>query len=297
MRAAAVGLMAWLAGMAFLPGPLVERMLLAGPLIVVPSLLSVLPTRAIASRLTTVDLAPWPALAAALLLLPTFAVPAGPVAAALCLPWLLICGSTALAGVRHGLTNLPEVLHPRNSAQLATDAALVYLLVGGSFLFAHRAGVDVLSFSPLIVLLTAVHYHFVGFGLLAVTATLAAGQRRVGVVAALALVAGMPVTAVGFTLGAPQINWLGSVLVVVGGMCAALLLLQAAVRGSSGVQRVLPFAASIALALGVPLGLAWATSMLLGDVPVDIETMVRTHGALNGVGLLLATFHAVGRRA
>src|SRR5688572_26681097 len=121
MRAAAAGLLAWLMGMAFLPGPLVERFLLAGPLIVVPSLLRVLPARAVVSGLSTVDLAPWPALGAALLLLPAFVLPASPVAAALCLPWLLICSSTAVAGLRHGLTNRAELPRPQNSAQLATS--------------------------------------------------------------------------------------------------------------------------------------------------------------------------------
>jgi hypothetical protein len=46
----------------------------------------------------------------------------------------------------------------------------------------------------------------------------------------------------------------------------------------------------LALLIGMPMGIAWSLAILTGQSFLDLETMVRTHGALNSLAVLLAVF-------
>ena len=54
------------------------------------------------------------------------------------------------------------------------------------------------------------------------------------------------------------------------------------------------WSAVVALSIGMALALIWTTSVVLGVTVLDIDQMVRTHGALNAfaVSILTLTWRA-----
>ena len=291
---AVVGLETWLVALVALPAPLVARILLAAPLIIVPALLAAMPARTLPLRLTTPDLAPWAALIAGLPLLAAFSVAAGPLAALLSAPWIALGGVLALAALAHAVPRLPGLLRPGRSSELATDGAFGLLGVGALFLLAHRLDVGLLGFGSTTMLLGAVHYHFLGFGLLGLVAVTARRRPWLGWLACLGIVGGMPLSAAGTALAVPPLNWLGVLIIDIGGLAAIVLLLDHARHGSVP-GRLLLVSAAAALALGLSLGIGWSTSLFLGLTFLDLEAMVRTHGVLNATGVVLAALALLGR--
>jgi hypothetical protein len=146
-----------------------------------------------------------------------------------------------------------------------------------------RFGFDT-GFSPVIVLLTATHFHFAGFGLLALASLLGATRPwlRASVIG---LMIGIPLTALGFVLVSNPINAVGALIVGSSGIGVGIALLggRATVR-ADWLSRV----AGLALLIGMPMGIAWSLAILTGQSFLDLDTMVRTHGALNSMAVLLA---------
>ncbi|MBX3031881.1 MAG: YndJ family transporter [Chloroflexi bacterium] len=280
-----VGVAAWLPALA-LPVSLQERVLLVAPLVVVPALLARLPERLITGRRTTRDPGPWWALIAALPLLVAMALPRGPVAAGLVMPWVVVVVGLAIAGIRDALGGMPSVLRPGSAGRLATDAALGGLAVGAGSLLIDRSGVSVPPVSSVIMTLTAVHFHVAAFGLVAIAALAAA--RRPGVVAWLAIgsiVVGTAVTALGF-LVVFAFQWVGAVMVGSGGLVVAALIARSLV-GTTGPTLLVGGLAVVALAIGMVLAIAWPTSLVLAPGLLDIDLMVRTHGVLNATAVVV----------
>jgi hypothetical protein len=272
-----VGIVAWAGALVLVPAPLAARIFLLAPLVVVPRLAGLLPPRAWIDRL-----AGGPLLVAALPLVVAFGLPAGTVAGALALPWLA-CALVAFgAAVRHGLSNLPSILAPRRLPDLGIDVALGFWAVGAAFALIDRLGVDT-GFSPVIVLLTATHFHFAGLGLLTVASLIAVERRWVSASVA-GLTIGIPITALGFVLASNPISAAGALLTGLAGIGVAIPLVTSRVRAS---RDWLARLAGVALLVGMPMGIAWSMAILTGWAFLDLETMVRTHGALNATAVLL----------
>lgn len=272
-----VGLLIWAAALALLPAPLAARILLLAPLVIVPLLLALLPDRRWVART-----AGWPALVAALPLLAAFALPSGPLAAVFVLPWLALALSGALAAVLHGLARLPSILRPNDWADLGVDVALAFWAAGAVFTIIDRLGLET-GFSAAIVLLTATHFHFAGFGLLGL-ASLLVGSRPWLRASVAGPVVGIPLTALGFVLVSDAINAVGAVVVGLSGIAIGIGLLT--VTGS-GTSRLAARAAGAALLVGMPMGIAWSLAILGGGTFLDLDTMIRTHGVLNATAVLL----------
>ena len=113
---------------------------------------------------------------AAWALVASFALPPGRAAAALALPWLAITGAAALRGLGRLRAG------PRTPAWLCLGVGPVYLAVGGAWAVIARAGLCPLGFPDVIVLMTAVHFHYAGFALLVLVgrAAGASADRRRG---------------------------------------------------------------------------------------------------------------------
>jgi hypothetical protein len=274
----AVGLVAWVAARVLLPAPLAARIFLLAPLVVVPRLVTLLPPRPVVGRLGG-----WPLLVAALPLMVAFGLPAGPLPGALVLPWLGCALVGLAAAVRHGLPSLPSILRPRRLPDLGIDVALGFWAVGAVFALLDRLGVDT-GFSPVIVLLTATHFHFAGFGLLAVASLLAVPRTWVAASVA-GLMVGIPLTALGFVLRSDAISAAGALVTGLSGIGVAIGLVTSRVAVMSDWLVRL---AGVALLVGMPMGIAWSMAILTGQTFLDLETMVRTHGALNATAVLLA---------
>jgi hypothetical protein len=272
----ALGLAAWVVALAVLPAPLPGRILLLAPLVILPRLVTLLPERQPIARVPA-----WAVPAAAAPLLGAFALPAGPAAAALAVPWLVIGALAGVSGVAHGLRHLPSILAPRRIADLGIDVALGFWAVAAAFIVVDRLGVAT-PFPPVIVLLTAVHFHFAGVGLLSIAALLAATTPWLRA-AVVGLVVGIPVTALGFVVAIPAIGAAGALLVGSSGLGVAVALLLGATPGPG---RWAGRFAGACLLVGMPMGIAWAFATLASVAFVDLEVMIRTHGALNALAVL-----------
>jgi hypothetical protein len=96
----------------------------------------------------------------------------------------------------------------------------------------------------------------------------------------------MPVTALGFILPSSSLSAAGALLVGLAGIAFALSLL---VADSEGARRWANRVAGVALLVGMPMGIAWSLAMLFGAGFLNMDAMVRSHGALNATAVLLAT--------
>ncbi len=271
------GLVAWAAGLVLVPAPMAARILLLAALVIVPRLLALLPARRWIGRM-----AGWPALAAAVPLLAAFDATSGPLAAALALPWLALALTGALSAAIHGLGHLPAILRPGNWTELGVDVALAFWAVGAGFVVVDRLGLAT-GFSPAIVLLTATHFHFAGLGLLGLASLLARDRPWLRAsVAGLAI--GIPVTALGFVLVSDAVNAIGALVVGTAGIGVGLGLLTVS---ADGAARWASRLAGIAVLIGMPMGIAWSIAILSGQTFLDLDTMIRTHGALNATAVFL----------
>jgi hypothetical protein len=271
------GLVVWVVALVFLPATLAARILLLAPLVIVPRLLALLPARP-----WIVRLAGWPAFLAALPLVVAFGLPQGPLAGAFAAPWAVVAIIAAAAAVVHGLTNLPSLLRPRGLPDLGIDVALGFWAVGAAFAVVDRLGIET-GFSPVIVLLTATHFHFAGFGLLGVTSLLARSRSSLRVSIA-GLIIGIPLTAAGFVLHSDPIGAIGALFVGIAGIGVGLALV---LGNGSDVATWLSRLAGVALLVGMPMGIAWSLSVLFHLSFIDTDTMIRTHGALNATAVLI----------
>ncbi|MCA1810946.1 MAG: YndJ family protein, partial [Halobacteriales archaeon] len=233
---------------------------------------------------------PWPLRAAAWLHAPAASLavvallmPPGPLAGALCIPWLAFATLGVLwAAIR--LLSRPWPL----AQEFAFDASLAFLLNGALFLLFWRAGLHPLGFPSLVIALTAIHFHFASFAIPAMLGmagrVLRAGTRR-GRSLPLAVAAcavGLPLTAAGI-IASPLLEAIGAALVALAGLAAALLTTRAAHRVAAPAAPVLGLAAAAALG-GMLLAAAYGTRSLLGAWVPPMETMLFVHSALNGAG-------------
>jgi hypothetical protein len=280
---AAVGLVVFVLVLAALPASFAARALLIVPLVLVPY-------RVAAGRSALA----WIALGTALPLAAAFGLERGATAAVLAMPWLASCLLLAADAIADGIRSLPAILLPSRAGQLLARAAGIFLAVGAVFAVLDRAGLGVLGLDQDVVLVTAVHFHVLGFGLIAAASGLAGGSRWAAA-SAFPFLFGIPLTAAGFTFGSTLLQWLGAVFVVGGALLVAAALAGFGAR-HRGWRPTAASLAGVALVIGAPMGLWWASAIQFGAPFVDFGTMAATHGALNTVAVALATFAVPGWR-
>ncbi len=229
----------------------------------------------------------------ALLLFASAGIPAGTTAWLLAMPWLLFTLLVALCGVLRFVERGGGPV-----GELAIDAGMVLLAVGGVWTVAARAGTGLLGFAEPWVTLTAVHFHFAGLVLPVVTGELACRlPGRHGAAAAVGAMAGVPLVAFGITAaqrgGAPP--WVeGSCAVLLVGAAAltALLLLRLA-AGAARLPRGLAALAGVSLMAGMALVLVYAISRWRGVPRLDLRDMVQIHAPCNAIGFGLLALLAL----
>jgi hypothetical protein len=269
---------AWATAIVVLPAPLPARIMLVAPLVVIPQLLGVLPARRWIHQA-----GPWAALVAAVPLVVAYWLPAGPATGVLAVPWLALSAVAGAAGLADAVARLRQGRVLSAVPELGVDAALGFWAVGAASVVIDRLALPA-PFPPVIVLLTATHFHLAGTGLVAIAALLAMSRPPVAT-PVLGLMAGIPVTALGFVLPSAAVGALGAALVGSSGIGVALALLAA---GGPPVTRLARRAAGMALLVGMPLGIGWSVAGLLGIGFLDLDAMVRTHGILNAFAVVAA---------
>jgi hypothetical protein len=209
----------------------------------------------------------------------------GVLAAVLALPWVALTATAAAAGA---LRLRERGIDP--PAETAIDAGLLYVPVAAGALVGSHLGVT-LWFDPVIVLLTAVHFHYAGFVLPVVTGlvgrALGGGGRPFRAVTAV-VVAGPALIAVGISFS-PLIE-----VVAVGGFTLAVtalgaLVVRRVVPGRRSLQAVPLALSALALPVSMALALAYGVGAFTGSTlaGVSLSRMVLVHGSLNAFGFAL----------
>ncbi|MFP5342426.1 MAG: YndJ family transporter [Candidatus Limnocylindria bacterium] len=261
---------------------LIVALFLVGPLVVVPLGLRLVPTQGSATAARLLRIARWTALPAGVALAVAFVLEPGAIAALLTVPWLATAVLAGLVALLDGRAAIDRGRFLRPGPHHAIWAALLFLGVAAGHATADRLSLQPFGFAPLIVLLTAVHFTFAGFGLVLVGALVAETRPARWLELALgSLVVGMPVTALGF-FGVRPAVLAGAWLVAAGGLGIGLELVRS--TGVAGVARALRVMAGLALLVAMPLAALYAAGDVLGLAWLDIPVMARTHGALNVLG-------------
>lgn len=251
--------------------------LLAGPLLFVPWGLGLLTQSWPTQQLLFRKLVPF----AGLIFAASFCFPPGVLAGGLVVIWLLVIMWIAI-----------WMLKMEKKIPLAGLLAILFLGVAGAWALADRLGWQPLGFDPLIVLLTAIHFHYAGFALALVTALLPKSKYQSWL--SKLLLAGVGGVALGITstqLAGPA--WIEitavSTMVAIGWGAAALQAYES--RKVQGLaSRILLVMGSVALFGGLLLALLYGWRFQHQWAFLTIPWMYATHGILNSVGFTLLTF-------
>jgi hypothetical protein len=226
----------------------------------------------------------WAQLPCALPLVLGVGMPSGVGALLLCLPW---AGWTALAAFE-GLTRVRALIRSSGlrgliSGELAIAAGFGFPVIGSGWLLCDRLAIQPLGFSPLIVLLTAVHFHHAGLTL-PFSAGLLARTQEPGPwrLAAITVVVAVPLVAIGIT-ASPVIELIGSWLTAAAAITVALGLLVRA-RSLPVVPGLLSACAGACLLAGMIFAASYALGEYRGVAWPDIASMINLHGAINALG-------------
>ena len=227
--------------------------------------------------------------AAAASLVAALALEPGTASAALATPWLGVAVWRA-GGAARSWWRAPSVA----DAVIARLAAWGYLLVGASWALLSRAGVDPAGIGDQLVELTAVHFHYAGFGAAVLLACLAA-RRSLPLAIRSAVILGPVIVAAGF-VGPPLLQAIGTAVMGVGlvGLAAGTLTAGGIASNAPVVARLCLVVSSLSIVAGMALALHFAAAPWLGWTPLSVDLMARSHGILNGAGFV--ALGVTGRR-
>jgi YndJ-like protein len=174
----------------------------------------------------------------------------------------------------------------RGPSDLAAVAAGISLLIGALFFVLHRQDVAFAGLPELMLQVSAVHFHFTGFGLVLMAGALGRRSPRLGTVAVFLLVGGTLLTPIGLLVG-PALRVVAAAAVVAG--LAALIAGTFPLLGDArmpAAARRLHFV-SIAFALFVGASAAWyVIGEAIGTTLIDIGVMARLHGTFAAIGVV-----------
>lgn len=264
----------------------IEAAFLLAPLVVVP----------LGLRLVILDdtsRAPKSLVAAAVYFQPLAALAA---AISYLFPQGLVAG--ALGGVWFSYTAVLAVLalvrfsrdRSLDSDKMALNAGLLFCAIGGIWFVLHRLGAAPFQFGQLIVLLTAVHFHFAGYAsLIFIGATGRwlkcnhAALMPLHSVIAFAVILSIPLLAVGITVS-PRLEAFSAVVLAVALSVTAVLVLTVVVRKlKSRLTKTLLMISSLSLIIGMTFAVLYALSEVSGTYVITITRMAHYHGWTNAL--------------
>lgn len=223
--------------------------------------------------------------AAAIVLAGAFLREPGWEAALFAVPWLivrvLLVWDVAMEWRKLGTPSL---------AESSVQAAAVFPAIGAAWLVAHRANWTPWHFDPLIVLLTAAHFHHAGF-----TLPLMAGlnaKARPGALtrfSCVAILAGVPLVAVGITgthFGMMRlVEPFGVTILVLGALGVAVAQMRRGFECEWGGWTRAGFLISGAsLFAAMLLALSFGLRYLIPNLALTMPQMWAIHGTLNAFG-------------
>jgi hypothetical protein len=230
----------------------------------------------------------WVQLPAALCVAGSFRISPGIAAAILVIPWFGFGCVAGIAGLRS--------LFGGGYKQLQSAcriASLLYFPVGCAWLVASRLGLMPMGFQEPIVLLTAVHFHFAGFG--APLPAMACGTalqkkgptaRRMFAVIAAGVLAGPGLLAAGFVIG-PRLKLAMALLVACSEAGLSLYFLAAIPNLRPRLSQILVAFSAASVLFAMAFAAVWA----IGEFPLQpfvyLSEMAKFHGVANALGFVL----------
>ncbi len=221
----------------------------------------------------------------------SFLVSTGALAAAASTVWLLFTALLALMGLVRLLQK-----SGRSLADACLAMALVYVPIGGAWLVLARLGLQPLGFSPIIVLLTAVHFHFITLVALIITgltgqairATQREVSRNVYRVAAIGMLVNPLLVAAGIALtqvtGVRFLESGAAVLLALSLLLIALLSYRFIVPGTTPrLAKGLLIFSNAAVLITMLFASAYALGAATGGWTITISQMLTVHGWLNAL--------------
>ena len=181
---------------------------------------------------------------------------------------------------------------PRTASGLCLTAAEAFPAIGAAWLLAHRLGWMPWGFDPLIVLLTAAHFHHAGYTLPLMAGLLAndrptAFTRR----SCTAILTGVPLVAIGITSThfgiARWVEPIAVTVLVLGALGVAVSQLRLGIVSTPHSSRPAQFAFLISgtsLFIAMLLALSFGLRTLLPQFALGMPQMWAIHGTLNTFG-------------
>jgi hypothetical protein len=205
-------------------------------------------------------------------------------AAALAIPWSATTALIALIGLvrarRHWAVPLSE---------FCIDAGLVYLAIGGAWAVCDRLGVRPLDFPDVIVLLTAVHFHYAGFVLPVLTGlALRQVEGPTARLAGVGVIGGVPLVAIGITatqrnLG-PALECATAWVLASAGILTAWLYFRIALRRTRPpFVRALWVVSAFSLSASMVLAALYGVRFYVPVAGLDLPGMRALHGSVNAL--------------
>jgi hypothetical protein len=202
----------------------------------------------------------------------------------LAVPWMLFTYLLAGIGLVHFYRHVRSL-----DTQLCYAAALVFVAIGGTWAAISRAGLPVMGFEPIIILLTAVHFHYAGFALplLSGLAIRTLTRHHAVRLMVLLIIVGIPLVGVGIATGAlVEVIAVGILAAGCGGL--AIVQIRCAMRCSLEPARGLLLLSSLSLLLGMLLAVIYGIGEYREQQLLGIPLMIPLHGIANSVGFSLA---------
>lgn len=202
----------------------------------------------------------------------------------LAVPWLIFAALLAL----DTLWQLRYIARMSTSERMRL-AAILYLAIGAAWLLAFQLGLQPMGFSGIIVLLTAVHFHFTGFAATIWASIIGEMIPRshqlyhwfVG-----GFVIATPLIAVGITLS-PLLE-IGGVLLLTTMLLGLTMLLYRHVLPAltDSLAKLLLAVSPCAMIVAITLAMIYGMGEYLQISLLTIPQMVQWHGWLNAVGFI-----------
>ena len=211
----------------------------------------------------------------------------GPLAIWGAVPWLLVTSFRAVVAL------VTAIFEPsRELARWCNLAASLFLPVGSIWAIADQARIQPLGFSGIIVLLTAVHFHYAGFALPWLTGRLLTYGRNGALekACAVGVIAGVPLVAIGITSSQLSLPWAIETVAATILAFSAIGIARGYLLWSRRVEqpaRVCFTLGGTALAAGMTLALLYAWRHVFPLEWLTIPSMIAMHGTLNSWGFSL----------
>lgn len=215
-------------------------------------------------------------------------LPAGVIPVALTIPWGVTAAICFWAGF-HRLRRRGIAI----PAEVCIDAGLLYLSIGWLWLFINRTGIA-LPYSPDLLLRTAIHFHFAGFAgaIMCGASGRFLADRQCGALrafrwTAFAFVVGPALVGLGIAFS--KVIEVAATLVLAAGLVTlAVIVLWAIAPLTQGLVRALLLTSCFSSIAAMGLAVLYVIGEAAHHPVIGIETMVATHGVLNGAGFTTA---------